>query len=553
MVTVKRRVFASALTGCITALALISCGGGGGNATPAASVAPPPPPPPPPTGGSSAPTFTPGVFEDDSLFQAMCESPRSGINPATNAPFPDQQGSTLLENFWLRSWSNDTYLFYDEIVDQDPNDFTDRLAYFDTLRTTETTPSGTPRDQFHFTIPSDEYQDIISGVSAGYGFEIALLSTTPPRDARIAFVDPGSPASAPGIDLMRGAEILEVDGVSVADGDAAALNAGLFPNALNETHTFLVRDAGSSATRSVSLTSAQITTVPVNTTSVINTSTGNVGYIHFTTFGTEVAEQALFTAFSNMATQNVTDLVLDLRYNGGGFLAIASQLSYMIAGDARTNGRTFELLTFNDKHPTTDPVTGRPISPTPFFDEGLGFSVNEGQNLPDLNLNRVFVLSTDRTCSASESVINALRGINVEVVLIGTRTCGKPYGFYPTDNCGETYFTIQFAGLNDQGFGDYADGFSPQNTTDSIVGVTIPGCEVADDFNNQLGDETEAMLAAALQFRADGTCPATTTTKPQNSRVAKSTRISDTSADLLEDPRIARRRFVQQNSLRRNQ
>ena len=66
--------------------------------------------------------------------------------------------------------------------------------------------------------------------------------------------------------------------------------------------------------------------------------------------------------------------------------------------------------------------------------------------MPALDLERVFVLTTASTCSASEAIINSLRGINVEVIQIGSTTCGKPYGFYPQDNCGTTYFTIQFAG-----------------------------------------------------------------------------------------------------------
>jgi carboxyl-terminal processing protease len=116
------------------------------------------------------------------------------------------------------------------------------------------------------------------------------------------------------------------------------------------------------------------------------------------------------------------------------------------------------------------------------------------------------VLSTSRTCSASESVINGLRGIDVEVIQIGSTTCGKPYGFYPDDNCGETYFTIQFQGVNDKGFGEYPDGFAPSNTSTANA-VKVNGCAVADDFSRELGDTSEAMLAAALSYRANGTCP----------------------------------------------
>ena len=74
--------------------------------------------------------------------------------------------------------------------------------------------------------------------------------------------------------------------------------------------------------------------------------------------------------------------------------------------------------------------------------------------------------------------------------IIGSTTCGKPYGFYPTDNCGTTYFRIQFRGENAANFGDYTDGFSPANTT-ANVGTTVPGCSVADDFTHELGDPAE--------------------------------------------------------------
>ena len=193
----------------------------------------------------------------------------------------------------------------------------------------------------------------------------------------------------------------------------------------------------------------------------------------------------------------------------GGLLAVASQVSYMIAGQSRTANRTFEQLRFNDRAGNVNPVTGRVNDPIPFYSTGQGFSVNNGQNLPALNLNRVYILSTARTCSASEAVINGLRGIDVEVVLIGDITCGKPFGFYPTDNCGRTYYTIQFQGVNEKGFGDYADGFVPQNANFQF-GVRAPGCQVADDLVAPLATTGDPLIAAALQYRSNGSCPAPT-------------------------------------------
>jgi len=204
----------------------------------------------------------------------------------------------------------------------------------------------------------------------------------------------------------------------------------------------------------------------------------------------------------------VVDLVLDLRYNGGGYLAIASELAYMIAGPTATAGKAFERLVFNDKVIARDPITGEPLAPIPFLATAQGFSSTAGAALPSLGLDRVFVLTGSGTCSASESVINGLRGIGVQVIQIGATTCGKPYGFSPSDNCGTTYFAIQVQGVNEQGFGSYGDGFVPGG----IGPAGVPGCAVADDFAHDLGDPAEARLAAALSYRETGRCPELATT-----------------------------------------
>ena len=238
---------------------------------------------------------------------------------------------------------------------------------------------------------------------------------------------------------------------------------------------------------------------------VMETGSGPVGYMAFNDH-IATAERELVDAMTEFEQAGVNDLVLDLRYNGGGYLAIASQVAYMIVGSSSA-GKTFDELRFNDKHRTFNPVTGRVLTPVPFYNSTIGLSVPSGRALPSLDLERVFVLTGGGTCSASESIINGLRGIDVEVIQIGTTTCGKPYGFYPADNCGTTYFSIQFQSVNAKGFGDYPDGFSPQNTA-RTEGVSVPGCVVGDDFGHALGDVDEARLKAALQYRTDATCPA---------------------------------------------
>jgi len=515
----------------VSMLVLAACGGsGGGNTTPTTPVTPPP--------TNTGPTWTQGVFQNESTFKDRCAVIRSGTNPATGGAYPDVAGSVLYEKHWLRSWSNNTYLWYDEITDRDPASIADKLAYFDVLKTEATTASGNSKDRFHFTANTADYQErVSSGAGSGYGFDLALISSSPPRDIRIAFTEPNSPARAAPANLARGDIILEVDGVDAVNGstqaDVDVLNAALFPADPGESHTFKIRDLDTQAERTFSITSATVTTEPVNIAKTINVGGNPVGYMHFTTFGTSTAEQALFDAMTTFQNDGITDLVLDLRYNGGGFLDIAGELGYMIAGAAQTTGRDFDKIVFNDKHPTINPVTGSTLTATPFHSTGQGFSVANGTPLPSVNLNRVFILSTSGTCSASEAVINSLRGVDVEVVLIGTTTCGKPYGFYGTDNCGETYFTIQFRGENDKGFGDYADGFTP---IDAAVnsGELITGCEVGDDFSKLLGDESEAQLATAISYMQTGVCPV----QAEVPDVKTKRPIGDDTASLLNDPRV---------------
>ncbi len=483
---------------CVLLIALAACGGGGGGS--AAPVV---------AGGGSGTNWQAGVFLDESTFFARCEAPRSGINPATNNAYPDVQGTSTDENNFLRSYSNNTYLWYDEITDRDPATFSNVLDYFDQLRTFELTPSGADKDKFHFTFDSEEYFQLSqSGISAGYGATFVLLSRTPPRNTVIAYVDANTPATDAG--LARGARILTIDGVDIDDGTQAGvdtLNAGLFPSSAGESHTFEILDLGATTSRTVTLVSAEIVSEPVQSVSVIDDpSLGRVGYMVFNDH-IATAEAALVDAVNQLATgPGIDELVIDLRYNGGGFLAIASEFAYMIAGDAPTAGQTFEQLQFNDKHPSTNPVTGSALSPTPFYTQSRGFSVTSGQSLPTLNMQRVVFLTGPGTCSASEAIMNGLRGVDVEVIQIGETTCGKPYGFYPTDNCGTTYFTIQFRGVNAKNFGDYTDGFSPANTAAS-AGTIVPGCAVSDDFTKLLGDPTEQRFAAALDYLTTQSCP----------------------------------------------
>jgi C-terminal processing protease CtpA/Prc len=452
---------------------LAACGGGSSGGT---AVAPPVDPTPPVV---TPPVVTPPALPDFLTLANHCAAPRQGTQP-NGLPYYDQQGTLTEEMRWLRSFIDESYLWYKEVPDVNMADYKTMLDYFAVLKTPAITASGRPKDRFHFTYPSEVWDEMSSsGVSLGYGITWSRSTGATPRIWAVTLVEPGSPADAAGV--RRGDLLATVDGV-----DVSTSSAGITPSAVGENHTFVLKRG--EVTITATLAAQKIAAAAVNNTRVIDTPTGPVGYLQFKDHNA-VAESQLALAFDTLRAAQVNDLVLDMRYNGGGYLVVGAELAYMIAGPAGS-GKVFERLQANDKR--TQPA------PQLFQSTSIGLAprtMGAGVALPYLGLKRVTVLTTAGTCSASEAVINSLRGIDIEVNLIGGETCGKPYAFVPQANCGTTYFSIQTQGVNNKGFGDYADGFQPT-------------CKMDDDLDHALGDTSERLLSAALSYRANGVCPA---------------------------------------------
>ena len=175
--------------------------------------------------------------------------------------------------------------------------------------------------------------------------------------------------------------------------------------------------------------------------------------------------------------EGVQEVVLDLRYNGGGLVSFANTLGNYLGG-TRAAGQIFTSLLYTPSQAFKN-ATYRFANPAPA----------DAVNAP-----RVIVLMGRRTCSASELVINGLRGAGLQVVGVGETSCGKPVGSVAGSNCGTTWSIVNFEGVNARGEGRYFDGIAAT-------------CPVAEDFSQPMASATDPLLKTALAYSDSGSCP----------------------------------------------
>ena len=428
-------------------------------------------------GDSSANAPANPVIPQASALPNMCAQP-TGAN--------ETQGSVENEKAWVRSFVDERYLWYKDVPVLDPKVYASAELYFEDLKTPAKNKAGGDLDRFHWSETKEAYEQYTNGVAIDYGIDWSRIVKDPPRTVIVYNVEPESPGGKAGV--LRGDKLIKVDGVDVASAlDVTPIYNGTFPQD-NSPHTFeLLRGT---QTRTVTLQAGRYDTTPVRGAKVFTDNGRTVAYLYFDSFVAK-SQEALITAFQSFSNQGAAELVLDMRYNSGGLLYISSQLAYMIAGQTASSGKIFNRLVYNDKRSRENYSYG-------FIPYALNASYryDTSRPLPGLNLGRVTLLVDHGTASASEAVINGLKGIGVTVNLIGATTYGKPYGFTPQSNCGRYYYAVEFKGENHQGFSDYDAGFAPT-------------CTVKDDLNFQLGDVTEPRLAEALQYLQSGKCTST--------------------------------------------
>lgn len=413
--------------------------------------------------------------------------------------------------FFVRSLFLELYYWGDEIVDRDPRLFnTDIYDYFyeDLVSDDEIAP-GRDKDPWSFYTRTRAFDDFFElGRETSFGFRLTFSEPFYEGDVFIAFTLAGSSADDEG--LERGDKIVSVDGYSLSSSFSRdeALDL-LYPSSTGESIQITVEPV-SGPNRTVTVTSSSLYFPPIEGATTFNAAVSGstdarVAYLQFNDH-TDVAQDDLVQAFTDFANEGVDELILDLRYNSGGLLSVANLAASMIASNADKSGKYFARLSIRNEN----------ADPNLFPAEQFINFVNEYENqaLPQLNLERVFVLTGNDSCSASEVLINGLRSIGVEVIQIGTTTCGKPYGFYGFPSCGYTYLPVAFKTFGYGNSEDYDLGLTTESTATNLD-IELNGCNVEDDFGQALGDINEARLAAAINYIFDNSCPLTLTTLNQ--------------------------------------
>lgn len=374
---------------------------------------------------------------------------------------------------WLTDYMSDWYFWYRLSPRADASLYSSLDSYYGSLLYNGSSVDF-PADRWSYSQSTEAFNRFFGdGATLGYGLSVAglELARNGALPLYVRYVEPASPAGAQGV--ARGDRIMSINGRSSVDLIAADDFGALSPAQAGDAVTLVLRRAG--VERAVTLTAQVFNLTPVGASTVQTTAAGRrLGYLAVK----DMVSQALApydTAFANFQAAGVQDVVLDLRYNGGGLVSTGGTLASYISG-SRGTGLTYASLLYNDRKSANN--------------ANFRFSNPSAA----LSLPRVIVLMGRRTCSASEQVINGLRGAGVQVVAIGETTCGKPVGFLPKAYCGQTYSAVNFESVNQRNEGRYFSGFAPT-------------CAVTEDFTVPQGSAADPLMVAARTVADTGTCP----------------------------------------------
>lgn len=398
-----------------------------------------------------------------------CGSSSGGLGTAVGDAVDQSACSTVGQNRFVYEVLQDIYFWVGFLPVVDPDGFASPEALLEAVR-------YQVLDSTFSSIRDQQESDLFfeQGQFIGVGLTLRVVG----NQLFVGQVTINSPADQAG--FMRGFEVLEINGQSAASLIAASsVSAAFGPDEVGRAVTLRYLDSQGTEFTTV-LNKALNTLQPVPVSTVFNINGVQTGYLFFRTF-VEPSFAALDSTFSDFRNQGVTELIVDLRYNGGGLVSVAEHLGGLIGG-----GGTSGALFSNWVHNANNVARNR----SSFFPNPAA----------SLGVNRLVVITTGSTASASELVINALRPY-LQVVIIGDQSLGKPVGSYGFPFCGKVFNPISFNLRNADDEGDYYDGLPVD-------------CTASDQLDQPFGDPAEASTAEALFYVENGTCSAT----PANER-----------------------------------
>lgn len=397
----------------------------------------------------------------------MCSAGRAFallVSLAVAAPAAAQGASSctpLGQATFVRDTLQELYLWYRTLPDLDPAEAGSAEAYLDRARLR-------PLDARFSYITSRAADEAFYSESQfiGLGITTAVVAA----ELRVLQVFAGSPADEAGLD--RGSRIDTIDGQAVSALIADGRIDGAFGPAEIDRAVALTFVTRGGEARSAAPRKRPVTIPTVSLTKVFAVNGRTVGYLFFRNF-VRPSLAALDEAFTALETAGVQELVLDLRYNGGGLVDVARHLAGLIGGPSLRD-QVFAEARHNDRN------------------RRLNQTLRFGGATSSLRLERLVVIATRASASASELLINGLTPF-LPVVIVGDRTFGKPVGQYGLPFCDKVFAPVAFSMVNARGDGDYFDGLPVD-------------CAAADDIGHELGAPDEASLAAALGYIATGRC-----------------------------------------------
>lgn len=405
----------------------------------------------------------------------------------TPSPSPAPTGTCSLRNRqdWAAAQLREWYLYPETLpASLDPTPYATVEDYIDALTATARSQR---RDRYftYLTSIAAESAYYASGSSASFGIRLGIDSAQ-----RIYVIEAfeGGAALAAGID--RGTEIVAI-GTSaaslrtvsaiIASQGTQGVSDALGPDTAGTSRVLRITNA--SGTHDVTVTKTAFDLPPVSTrygARIINDGGHQIGYVNLRTF-ISTADPALRSAFASFRSAGITEVIVDLRYNGGGLISVAETLSDLL-GRNRAGTDVVDYTTFRSEKASNNTTRlfqaqAEAVAPT-----------------------RIAFIGTGGTASASELVINAFTPyLHTSSALIGANTYGKPVGQIAIDRseCDDRFRIIAFAVQNSAHQGAYYDGLA---TTMEAT------CQANDDISHPLGDPLEASTRSALDFLEGKSC-----------------------------------------------